>query len=304
MAILRVRASAIQLSLAAALVAFCAMPLQAEQATKAVDTSRILSIGGDVTEILYALKADGKIIAVDSTSQFPAEALKDKPNVGYLRALSAEGVLATNPTLILASKDAGPPPVVAALKASSIPYVEVPDDDTPEGVAAKIRFVAAEVGAQEAGEALAKDVERDFALLAEQRAKITKPVRALFVLSVQNGRATVGGSKTSADAILKLAGAENIAAATPGYKPMADEAAVELAPEAIVTMLHGRAGMPSNGIESVKAFESSPAVQNKRVIDMDGLYLLGFGPRCARAARELMSDLYPELAQSRASKAE
>ena len=179
MAILRVRASAIHLSLAAALVAFCAMPLRAEQATKAVDTSRILSIGGDVTEILYALKADGKIIAVDATSQFPAEALKDKPNVGYLRALSAEGVLATNPTLILASKDAGPPPVVAALKASSIPYVEIPDDDTPEGVAAKIRFVAAEVGAQEAGEALAKDVERDFALLAEQRAKITKPVRAL-----------------------------------------------------------------------------------------------------------------------------
>jgi iron complex transport system substrate-binding protein len=39
------------------------------------DTSRILSIGGDITEILYALKADGKIIAVDSTSLFPAEAL-------------------------------------------------------------------------------------------------------------------------------------------------------------------------------------------------------------------------------------
>jgi iron complex transport system substrate-binding protein len=150
----RMRASALQLFGAVALAALCAMPLRAEEATEAVDTSRILSIGGDVTEILYALKADGKIIAVDSTSQFPAEALKDKPDVGYLRALSAEGVLATNPTLILASKDAGPPPVVAALKASSIPYVEIPDDDTPEGVAAKIRFVAAEVGAQEAGEAL------------------------------------------------------------------------------------------------------------------------------------------------------
>ena len=73
------------------------------------DTSRILSIGGDVTEILYALKAQGKIIAVDSTSQFPAEALKEKPNVGYLRALSAEGVLSTNPSVIIASKDAGPP---------------------------------------------------------------------------------------------------------------------------------------------------------------------------------------------------
>ena len=123
------------------------------RAVKLSDTSRILSIGGDITEILYALKADGKIIAVDSTSLFPDEALQQKPNVGYLRALSAEGVLSTNPTLIIAAKDAGPPPVVAVLKASAIPYLEVPDDQTPEGVAAKIRFVAAAVGAEEAGEA-------------------------------------------------------------------------------------------------------------------------------------------------------
>jgi iron complex transport system substrate-binding protein len=271
---------------------------------KVTDTSRILSIGGDVTEILYALKADDKIIAVDSTSQFPADALKTKANVGYLRALSSEGVLSTAPTLIIAGKDAGPPPVVAVLKASSIPYIEVPDNQTPEGVAAKIRFIASVVGAQQAGDVLAKDVENDFALLAEQRAKIGKPKRALFVLSVQNGRATIGGANTSADAMLKLAGAENVAAGAQGYKPLADEAAVELAPDAIVTMQHGRNGPPSQGISTIKALAASPALQNHRVIEMNGLYLLGFGPRCARAARELMIALYPELAQKRASSSE
>src|SRR5690606_18310102 len=100
----------------------------------------ILSIGGDVTEILYALKADDRIVAIDSTSQFPGDALKQKQDVGYMRALSAEGVLSTNPTVIIAASDAGPPPVVDVLKASSIPYVQVPDDKSPEGVAAKIRF--------------------------------------------------------------------------------------------------------------------------------------------------------------------
>lgn len=60
---------------------------------KVADTSRIVAIGGDVTEILYALKADAKIAAVDSTSQFPVQALKEKPNVGYMRALSAERVV-------------------------------------------------------------------------------------------------------------------------------------------------------------------------------------------------------------------
>jgi iron complex transport system substrate-binding protein len=271
---------------------------------KVSDTSRILSIGGDVTEILYALDADDKIIAIDSTSQFPGDALKTKTNVGYLRALSAEGVLSTNPTLIIAAKDAGPPPVVAVLKASSIPYIEVPDDQTPEGVAAKIRFIASVVGRDAAGDALAKDVERDFALLAEQRARIVKPKRALFVLSVQNGRATIGGAGTSADAMIKLAGAENAAGGAQGYKPLADEAGVELAPDAIVTMQHGRAGPPSADVSTVKALATSPALQNHRVIQMNGLYLLGFGPRCARAARELMAALYPELAQRRASTGE
>jgi iron complex transport system substrate-binding protein len=267
---------------------------------KVADTSRIVAIGGDVTEILYALKADAKIAAVDSTSQFPVQALKEKPNVGYMRALSAEGVLSANPTVIVASKDAGPPDVVKALKASAVPYVEVPDDRTPEGAAAKVRFIASLVGAESAGEALAKSVEQDFAALAQDRAKITKPVRAIFVLTVQNGRATVAGGHTSADAVIKLAGAENAAGGIEGYKPLVEEAATELAPDAIVTMRHSSSTFTSDQILSVKGLQASPAGQNKRVIEMDGLYLLSFGPRSAHAARDLMAALYPGLTERRA----
>ena len=72
---------------------------------------RVLSIGGDITEILYALGKQDAIVAVDATSQYPDSALKDKKNVGYMRALSTEGVLSINPTLIFASEGAGPPPV-------------------------------------------------------------------------------------------------------------------------------------------------------------------------------------------------
>ncbi len=265
------------------------------------DTSRILAIGGDVTEILYALGAGDKIIAIDSTSQYPAEALKAKANVGYLRSLSAEGVLSTNPTVIIAGKDAGPPPVVAVLKSSSIPYVQVPDDKTPEGVVAKIRFVASVIGAETAGDKLAKEVAADFAKLAEERSKITAPKRALFVLSVQNGRAVVAGSGTSADAMFKLAGVVNAGSATQGYEPLADEAGVELAPDAVVMMQPGRSGPPSDPVASVKALASSPALKQNNVVQMDSLYLLGFGPRCARAAHDLMAQLYPELAMKRAS---
>ena len=57
------------------------------------DASRIVSIGGAVTEILYALGLDKNIVAIDTTSLYPPQALQEKPNVGYMRQLSPEGVL-------------------------------------------------------------------------------------------------------------------------------------------------------------------------------------------------------------------
>ena len=271
----------------------------AEQAAGTVaDTSRIVSIGGDVTEILYALHAAPKIVAVDTTSTFPGKALKEKKSVGYMRALSTEGVLSTNPTVIIAAADAGPPEVVSALKSSSVPYVEVPDEPTPEGIAAKIRLVAAALGAEDEAKALARDVTRDFDALAGQRKRIAKPARALFVLSVQNGRALVAGRGTAADAIFALAGAENAAAEITGYKPLADEAAVELAPDVIVAMQNPVPGNEPRKMLELPLFRSTPAAVNKRLIEMDGNYLLNFGPRAGQAARDLMQALYPTLSQS------
>jgi iron complex transport system substrate-binding protein len=112
---------------------------------------------------------------------------------------------------------------------------------------------------------------------------------------VLNGRATVAGSNTSADAMLRLAGAENAVAKVTGFRPLADEAGVELAPDAIVAMKHGRMGPPSEAIATVNALKASPAMQQNRIIEMNSLYLLGFGPRCASAARDLMKAFYPEL---------
>ena len=91
------------------------------------DNSRIVSIGGAITEILYALGLEQRVVAIDSTSFYPPQALHDKPNVGYMRALSPEGVLGLSPSLILATEDAGPKEAVAVLRAAGIPFVLVPD---------------------------------------------------------------------------------------------------------------------------------------------------------------------------------
>jgi iron complex transport system substrate-binding protein len=268
------------------------------------DASRILAIGGDVTEIIYALGAGARLVGVDATSQFPPQALKEKKNVGYMRALSSEGVISVAATLVLASERSGPPEVVKTLKTTSVPYVEIPDEHSATGIANKVRLIARAIGTEAEGEKVVRQMVADFAALDAMRAKIKKPVRALFVLGMQNGRATAGGQGTSADAILKLAGAENVATAVNGFRPLPNEAIVELAPEVIVAMRRSSPG-DNHDIErlfALKGIESTPAGVNRRLVMMDGLYLLGFGPRAPAAVRDLMTNLYPDLAGANATR--
>jgi iron complex transport system substrate-binding protein len=124
-------------------------------------------------------------------------------------------------------------------------------------------------------------VEADFKLLAERTARIKKPLRALFVLAVQNGRAVVGGQATSADAILRLAGAENVAAAVNGFRPLPDEALVELAPEVVVTMRRSSGSARRPGCSRSRA---SPCSRRQQAHRHHGrLYLWASAARSAAA---------------------
>lgn len=257
----------------------------------AVEPSRILSVGGAVTEVLYELGAADRIVAVDSTSQFPREALKTHKNVGYFRALSTEGVLSVAPDLIIASDKAGPPEVVRALKSSGIEYFEINDDPNPEALAARVRAIAGKIGKAAAGEDLVKRIEKDFADLAAARARLPRTPAALFVLSIRGGRAIIGGGDTSADVMLRLAGASNAASGLKGFKPISDESILDMNPEAIVLMGQSSAGTLRDEVLSVPGIAATRAGRDRRVIEMDGLYLLGFGPRAPAAATDLMKAL-------------
>ncbi|OJV08056.1 MAG: hypothetical protein BGO20_08800 [Bosea sp. 67-29] len=258
---------------------------------------RIVVAGGVITEVLYALGLQERIAGVDSTSQFPPKALQDKPNIGYVRALSAEGVLSLNPSLIMLIDGAGPPDAVALLAESGVAIARIADGMTPEGVAAKIVAIGAAVGATEPAARLAAQTTARFRELAALRAGLPPQKRVLFVLSLQNGRALVGGRNSSADAIIGLAGGINVAGAIEGYKPMTDEAILAAAPDMVLMMRNSSAhNTTPDELFALPAFSRTPAAATKRLVHMDGLYLLGFGPRTPFAARDLMAAIYPQAA--------
>jgi iron complex transport system substrate-binding protein len=153
------------------------------------DASRIVAVGGTVTEILYALGLGERIVGVDLTSDYPAEAM-EKPKVGYMRQLAAEGVLALGPTLIIAIEDAGPPETLAVLADASVPFVMVPKAHDPAGVAASIagRDARLEKCAAAAVEADLATVEVAFERIGERR-------KAVFALGGAARRCAGSGTR-------------------------------------------------------------------------------------------------------------
>lgn len=85
-----------------ALGAFSA-PLEETQTA----SPRIVTAGGSITEIVFALGRGDWVIATDSTSMFPQQAAS-LTKLGYFRQLSTEGVLAQQPTMLLGAEAAGP----------------------------------------------------------------------------------------------------------------------------------------------------------------------------------------------------
>jgi iron complex transport system substrate-binding protein len=240
---------------------------------------RIVSLGGEITEIVYALGDGGKLVAVDSTSSYPAAA-GDLPDVGYVRALSAEGVLALEPDLILASPDAGPPNVMAQLRATGVEIYTAPEEASLAGITEKIRGIAGALGREEAGDGLVKkfeaEVERTRSVVGGDA-----ELSAVYLMGRGDGVLLAAGTGTAADTMLRASGLINVITTYEGYKPVSPESLLALGPRVIVTGERTVGGV--GGVEKLKAM---PGVAGKVVV-MDDLYLLGMGPRAAQAALDL-----------------
>ncbi|WP_423788037.1 iron chelate uptake ABC transporter family permease subunit [Klebsiella pneumoniae] len=139
---------------------------------------RLVTLGGDVTEIVYALHAEESLVARDSTSSWPPAAQK-LPDVGYLRQLNAEGILALRPQLVLASAQAQPSLVLHKVQASGVKVVNVPGGESLSAIDNKVAVIAEALGKTAAGDALRQQLQQQIAAIP------TQPVakRVLFILS-------------------------------------------------------------------------------------------------------------------------
>jgi iron complex transport system substrate-binding protein len=279
-------------SLAGGAAFLAAPPMSARSA--GVGGDRVVSLGGGVTEILYALGCGERIVAVDLTSTYPAEA-RAKPNVGYYRRISAEGVLALSPNVIIAADGAGPKEALDVLAAASVRLVALDEVRGADDIASRIRQVAEAVGEPGRGAEVAAAVAADLAELKRSVGRVSRRRRALLLLGGgQGGSLTAAGADSTGALALELIGADNAAAGMSGWKPLSDEAALGFASEAVVALAAG-APITAEAVARHPALAASPAVREGRVVVADTLGLVGFGPRAAHVALDVARRVYPEI---------
>jgi len=256
------------------------------------DNTRLVSIGGSLTEIIFALGEEGKLVARDQTALYP-EAVLALPDVGYMRQLAPEGVLSVSPSALLVIEGSGPPEALEVLSHAGVEYQTVPESFSAEGVVVKIRAVGQALGAVEKAEALAEDVEQQFAALAARTKAVTTPKRVLFILSTQGGKIQASGTGTAADGIIQLAGAVNAIDEYSGYKALTEEAIITAAPDVILMMDRGGDHAASDAdLKANPAIALTAAGLDDAIYRLDGAFLLGFGPRTAAAANDVADLLY------------
>lgn len=256
---------------------------------------RIVALGGDVAEIVAALGRESLLVGCDETCVFPA-ALARLPRAGYVRAFSAEGVLSLRPSAVVASAAAGPPAAIAQLRAAGVPVALIPEARDEASLIAKVRAVGAAIGARAAAEQLAGEIAARLDRLERSVAADPRRPRTLALMAGARGALMAAGPGTAADAVIRLAGGRNVFTAA-GVKPLTPEAGLAAAPDVLLAPSHALDSLGGRGrILANPALAATPAARAGRLVSMDSLKLLGFGPRLPEAAEELFIALRAPLA--------
>ncbi|CAM3793137.1 heme/hemin ABC transporter substrate-binding protein [Xenorhabdus thuongxuanensis] len=234
---------------------------------------RIVTIGGDVSEIVFALGEGQHVVARDSTSQNPKELLS-LPDIGYMRMLNSEGILSMRPSLVIASESAQPSLALKQVEDSGVKVIKVTSETSLEAIPAKIRTVAKAVNQEKRGEALIDQYRQQLADITTSNIS----TKVVFVMSHGGIMPMAAGQKTAADQIIRAIGAKNAMQGFQGYRPLSQEGVIASKPDLLLVSTEGLKTLGGmDKIWQLPGLNFTPAGKKKQVVVVDEMGLLGFG---------------------------
>ena len=257
---------------------------------------RVVGVSKQLNEMLYAIGAQDVLVARDLTSIYPP-AIRALPSVGYHRALSAEGILAMRPTLVLTDGNVGPDAVLAQVRSVGVPVVDIRPGATVGGAEQAMLQLGQRFHREHAADSVRAvwaagmtEAARDSARWAAG----TRPrVLVMHFGQLVNDYLAVnrGGP---ADHVIALAGGVNAADSVGGMMRLTPELIARAAPDVIVATDVGfdRVGSAA-AFARLPGVQLTPAGRAGRVVRTDESDLMYFGPRTPAAVRRLAGLLHP-----------
>jgi iron complex transport system substrate-binding protein len=263
------------------------------------DTSRIVTLSGDLTEAVFELGLGDSVVATDVTTIYPEEAIA-LPKIGVGRFLTAEGVLAEAPTLVLGDTQTSPLEAIEQIRSAGVPVVifDVPTSFT--GLYAKAEEIGIVLGVPEAGAELAADLEA----MVEEAVATAVPMDpapgVAFVYSRGPDVMLLFGEGMTTQPIIEAAGGRDVGAASgvSGTVSITPEAIAAAAPDVIVITSEGLDALGGvDGLLALPGFSETPAGRNRRVLAYSEGDFLTFGPRIGELLSTFIADLRAEFVQ-------
>ncbi|WP_306354260.1 heme/hemin ABC transporter substrate-binding protein [Flavobacterium sp. '19STA2R22 D10 B1'] len=256
-----------------------------ETPVEVVTTQKIVSLNGALTEIVSALGHEKEIVGVDVTSTYPESIKKTAQDLGHVRSLSIEAIMALQPTVIFATDKDLNPELLEKIKKSGVQAHIFTQEFTKEGTK-KLVEEAATVLKNTDFKKLQTTIDEQLA----QVKPIAKAPKVLFIYARGAGTLMVAGTNTPVEKIIALAGGQNAITEFEDFKPLTPESLLKGNPDVILLFTTGLQSLGGiDGVLKIQGIDKTNAGKNKKIIAMDGQLLSGFGPRLGEATLQLNS---------------
>jgi iron complex transport system substrate-binding protein len=282
--------------LVAVIVGALTSAVVAQTAPAQLPARRIISLVPAVTEMLFAIGAGPRVIAVSSFDDFPAE-VASLPRVGALIDPDVERILSLRPDLVVSY--GSQTDLQSQLARAGIPVFSYRHAGLA-GILTTIREAGTATGRRTEAERVAAGIAGRLDGI-RVRVKGRRPLRTLLVFErdpMTLRGVYVSGGRGFLHEMLEIAGGVNIFADVEreAVQP-SQETILARAPEVIIevraTGLLAAAAVPTAWMP----LASIPAVRNRRIHLLNGDYMVVPGPRVAQGAEAFARTLHPEAFQ-------
>ena len=258
---------------------------------------RIVSLAPANTEILFAVGAGDRVVAVTEYCTFPEEATK-LPVIGGYSTVNIERVVALNPDLILAYYGNGEDNV-NYLKHLGFDVITL-NADSVDGTLHDIRLVGEATGCVETAESLIADMEKRLAAVAEKLEGISEENKPTMVHSMWTDPLWVSGSGTFQDEMIRYAGGINAVSSTEGWGIVTLEKFLLIDPDIIFVdtgmgMGEGAENTLRDYIMTEPRLKTLTAVKNGKVYAVNADIIDRGGPRLVDGVEAIASLAHPEI---------